>query len=650
MVVNRNPQAVEKDTLRAQSHPNNESDWAMYNQIDLDFKSAYIAVQQLGLHRKWGIYDDYWASKQNVPENEEDPGSVTNIVHPVIESQVADLVDEPVDFMIKGVEPSDEMWAKYAQFVCEWIWDQNKMAAKMDRFERIRLKYGTGVWKVYYDPFGNRSSGSICIDPVGPEKMYIDPKVTDPMKIQDSDFIIQVSDVSLRWLVRRFGKRAKYVRPRTNSRYQSNIFAGENIKDASSQASTTSVTLIEYWVKDEDGLLRLIYMADDVILWDSRWNAKKQKAEGLEYWNPDESFYENGKYPFVFVPCYLREGQVWGMGDVELLQPVQDMINDLDDQIRINARLMGNIQVVVGLASGINPQKWTNKPGLRVPARDHTAWQMVQPTGLPSYIMDRRELGKREAELISGRTDVTEGRKPGGVKAASAIIALQEAGNRRVNHKKLMSQVGLSEVVVMSFEHFTSFFTEQMAIRVTGEKQNEPDQFAWMKGSDFNQIPQMVPDTAQPTDANGLHPLTQLEEVKYNKDGSTTRTPQTKRAEFDFSVKMGSGLPRNKSFLYQAGLELHREQVLTTEEARQFFKDMLDWPLIDPFNPVGVYSNNKPELGPDGHPIQPPQPPGQPGMGGGPGQPGGAPGMTQMPQGMNPQLMQQLSGMLGGQG
>lgn len=637
-----------KDNVRAQKHPNTESDWAMYNQIDTDFKSAYVAVQQLGLHRKMGTYDEYWRSKQNTPENEDDPASVINIIHPVIESQVADLVDTPVDFMIKGTEPSDEMWAKYAQFVCKWIWEQNKMEAKMDRFERTRLKYGTAIWKVYFDPFGNKGQGKICIDVVSPEKLYIDPKVTDPHRTQEADFQIQVSDVSLRWLMRRFGKRAKFVRPRTRGKFESNIFTGENLKDAMGASSSTSVTLLEYWCLDEDGTLRLVYMADDVILWDSKWSVKKQKAEGLEYWDPDESFYENGKYPFVYVPCYLRDGQVWGMGDVELLKDVQDLINDLDDQIRINARLMGNIQIVVGLASGINPQKWTNKPALRIPARDHTAWQIVQPQPMPAYIMDRRELGKREAELISGRTDVVEGRKPAGIKAASAIIALQEAGNRRVNHKKLMSQVGLAEVVVMAFDHFTSFFTEEMAIRVTGPRQDAPDQFAWMKGSDFNQIPKMVPDTAQTPDENGLFPLTQLHATTYNKDGSVKESvPQTKQADFDFSIKMGAGLPRNKSFLYQAGIELHREQIVTTQEARQFFKEMIDWPLIDPFNPVGVFSQNKPELDAMGNPVMPPP---QPGMGGGPMQPGGANGMGQAPQGMNPQLMQALAGILGGQG
>ena len=43
---------------------------------------------------------------------------------------------------------------------------------------------------------------------------------------------------------------------------------------------------------------------------------------------------------------YKRKGRLWGMaGDTEQLIPVQDIINSLDDQIRMNTRLMGNAQI-----------------------------------------------------------------------------------------------------------------------------------------------------------------------------------------------------------------------------------------------------------------------------------------------------------------
>lgn len=616
---------------RTLDHPNDKEDWITNQKVDRDFQAAYVGVQQLGLHKDWATFDDYWRGNQNPPEHDEDPGSVTNIIHPVIESQVADLVDAPVDFLAKGREPSDQAHAAYVKFILKWIWDQNNMDRARDQFERMRLKYGTGIWKVYFDPLGNRKRGKICIDVVGPEKFYPDPNITSPYKLQMADFVCQVADVSLTYLKRRFGERAKYVRPRTRNRYDANIYKGETIKDAVGSVNNTA-TLIEHWSKDEEGKLRLVYKADDVILWDSNWDPKKRKKhvpDSKYFHTPGESFYKHGMYPYVVVPCYLREGQIWGMGDVEMLKPTQDLINDFDDQIRMNTRLMGNIQIVVGLASGINPSKWTNRVGLRVPARDPTAWRIVQPQGLPPHVMDRREIAKREAETISGRPDVVEGRKPAGLKAASAIIALQEAGNRRVNHKRLMTEAGLAEVLTLAFEHFKEHFTQEMAIRIAGKEIEGNDAFIWVKGSMYQEIPKLVPDKMAPPDEHGIYPLKKLHKV--DEEGNELDEVETKEAEFDFHVSVGSGLPRNKAFLYQAAVELHREQILTTEETRHFIKEMIDWPLLTPFEIQGVFSHMRQEQS-GLPPQQQPQPP-----------------QLGTPNGMDPNVIQVLSQTLGGQ-
>ena len=628
---------AEVENKRAIDHPNSEKDWITNQMIDEHFKAAYLGVQSLGLHRAWATYDDYWRSKQNEPETPDDPGSVTNVIHPVIESQVADLVDSPMDFLVKGREPSDQAHASYVKFILQWILDQNNITAKRDQFERHRLKYGTGIWKVYFDPLGNKGRGKVCIDVVGPEKFYPDPKITSPYKIQDADFICQVSDVSINWLIRRFGERARYVRPRTRTRYETHLYPGENIKDAIGILNN-STTLIEYWTRDEEGKLRVVYKADDVILWDSSWDPDKKEGKDSKYYhNPGESFYKHGKYPFVVVPCYLREGQIWGMGDVELLKPTQDLINDLDDQLRMNARLMGNIQIVVGLASGINPAKWTNKVGLRIPARDPNAWKIVQPVPIPGYIQDRRELGKVEAEIISGRPDVVEGRRPAGLRAASAIIALQEAGNRRANHKRLMTEIGFSEVLELAFEHFKEHFTHEMAIRIGGKDAEGDDSFIWVRGSMFYEIPKLVPDRLSQPRPDGTYPLKKLEKV--DEEGNTIPNEyETKEAEFDFSVSVGSGLPRNKAFLYQAAIELHRERIMTTEETRMFLKEMIDWPLLSPFQIQGMFSYMREAMWKaQQEQMQQQMAQGQP-----------TPPQTGTPNGMDPNLVSQLAQVLGG--
>ena len=53
----------------------------------------------------------------------------------------------------------------------------------------------------------------------------------------------------------------------------------------------------------------------------------------------------------------------------------------------------------------------------------------------------------------------------------------------------------------------------------------------------------------------------------------------TKIAEFDIEIHLGAGMPNNKSFIYEATIELLREGAITQEEARATLKDVLNWPI-----------------------------------------------------------------------
>jgi hypothetical protein len=73
--------------------------------------------------------------------------------------------------------------------------------------------------------------------------------------------------------------------------------------------------------------------------------------------------------------------------------------------------------------------------------------------------------------------------------------------------------------------------------------------------------------------------------------------PITKEADFDLKITIGAGMPHNKSFMYQATLELFREGIITQEEARDTLKQIISWPVIDPYHPVGTFGGRN--LSPD---------------------------------------------------
>lgn len=542
-------------SLNQPDNPNTPEETELASKVLALYEASFLAKTELGLYDDMETQDKYYRGVQVEPESPDDPASNTNIIRPAIESQVADLVEAPLDIVVRGREPSDHMFAGQAQTLVSWVYDNNNMIIKRDRHERTRLKYGTSGWKVYYNKSGNNGRGKIEILERHPKELFPDPKVSDSHLIQEGDFFGEASFKSLQYLVTVFGDKAKAVKPNPYPSFSPNIFDGERIADIS-QILSERALLIEMWLRETDGYLRLVHIAEGVVLQNVKTKYKK--------------------FPYVLVPCYPREGIVWGSGDIDDLAPVQDLINDLDDQIRMNARLMGNLQIVVGVASGINLRKWTNMPGLKVPARNEDAWRQLQPASIPAYIPLRREKGFQEAELVTGRSDAVEGRNPGSVRAASAIVALQEAGSRRVNHKKLMAEQGLQEVAQLVLELAKVHFTREMAFRVIGPSQASGQEFLWFNPSRMQAIPRLVPD-----------PIKQGELMPLLGGGGGQ---ETKDAEMDITFSIGSGLPNNKAFIYQMTLELFNAGLITREEGRTIMAQFLRVPAFDPLMPQGVFA------------------------------------------------------------
>jgi hypothetical protein len=562
------------DTIRGKM-----SEQKLLDKVLERYRAAYDMKDSYNIRENIKLFNDYWSGEKEI----EDGISNTNIVQAIIESQVADLTKEDLDVEAFGVEPSDEPWAEDVEMVCDWIWYRNKMVPKIDGAERERLVQGTVGWKVYFDHDALRGKGLITIDYCGLETLFPDPKVTDPFKIQEGDFFIHVQTKPLSFFRRTFGARGKLVKPEGGfQHYDHRVLEKLEITD---KVMSDQATLYEYWEKDDDLNLRLIYCTQDMILYDSHWDTK-------------ESYLEHGKYPFVLIPCYKCKGRIWGKGDVEQLISVQNVIDDLDDQIIINARQTANNQIVVGKGSGINPKTWTNEPGLKIPATDVSAWKQIIPVNIPMYVLSRREKAFEEAELVSGRPDVLEGRRSGSLRAASAIIALQEAGQRRGNHKSLMLAEGLTQVEELVVDTSKEFMTEETAFKITNNGQTT---YKWFRPSDLKEIPVMIPFDK----AKAEHEETEdfMPDIESNmadmvplldENGET----MTKDADFDLKITIGAGMPHNKSFMYQATLELFREGLITQEEGREILKRVMSFPVIDPYNPQGQFTgrNLSPEL------------------------------------------------------
>jgi hypothetical protein len=587
------------------------------------FRGAFDAKNQLSLNEKWATFDDYKHGRQNPKQSEDHPGSVTNIIHPIIESQIADLVDKPYSVESEGEEPSDDLYSDQVKHQQEYVLHRNRFKEKLNVSEHDRLELGTTIIKTYTDEDALNGRGLPTFEVVSPANFFPDPKWSATHRLQECEFIIHAVSRPLSWIRRKFPEMGQYVTREVSVPYDSETFENQKTDEVSPETSQKAL-LIECYMKDDDGELYCIHVANHIVLEDSREVLKDNKLQRRD------------QFPFVAIPCYTQRGIGWGQGDVELLIPTQDLINDLDDQIRVNARLMGNPQIVVGQGAGrgFDIRKWTNKAALKIPMRDHNAFNVVRGENISSDVPIRREKAFQEADRISGRADVTRGEAPGQVTAAAAIIALQQAGQKAVLHKSEMFKQGWQQVLELLYDEMIEHWDEEMWIRIQGDK---PD-YKFVDPSILRNVPMMIPNEAAGPDEDSLIELTDMEPI-LDEEGNPMldefdmpmerQVTITREAQYDFKLSMGNGLPSDKAFVYQtlielAGLQIEGKPAIMWREMREYLRDQVGLPLEDD----DVMEQEIQQQMQQGAPMPP-------------GIPQGGPQPQQPPQ----QLMQALGGM-----
>ena len=432
-----------------------------------DLIGKYIASwkdkEQRGLFDLWEKVESYWEGMPRYPASMEDPNSNVNFVHPNIEGQVALLVNQDISLDIKPVTPADQAFADRTKTMLNWVKEKNKLTRKIDQHERRREKFGTGIFRVLFDPDSQNGFGLPTIESVNPAYVFIDPSISDIYKIQQGQYIIESLTKPVSWAKEQFGQILGGAINKTYDPTGSYIF-DENNQDC--------YLHLMAWLRTDDKLRLVQLSGDGIILSDSFID------------NEGESFYPTDKFPYFFTPLYIREGTVWAKGDAELLIPLQDLVDELDDQIRINARLSGNPQRLVDVSSNIDLDKWTNESGLIIPTSNINGAKYLNPPEMPDYPLHRREFAiNYERQIISRFSDQMTGQATKKDLTATEAEGLLNQGSMLVNHKKVLLQETLSEVFEYCLMLMKEYYSHEKAFRLSD------GQFEYWKASDLKAIP-----------------------------------------------------------------------------------------------------------------------------------------------------------------
>lgn len=434
----------------------------------------------------------------------------------VLTSKHADMMDNYPEPLVLPREQSDEEAAKLLSDVLPAILDACNYNDTYDANAWEKIKHGTSITAITWDPEAENGIGDISIKPVDLLKVYWEPGITD---IQDSKnlFIADLYDKEL-----------------LKERYPNADVNGTTLDVAQYRYddtvdTTDKVVVVDWYYKvgrpDGRKLLHYVKFCGDSILYASENDPQLR----------DVGWYKHGMYPVVFDTLYPEKGTPVGFGLISVCKDPQLYIDQLSANIQ-QTSMMGT------------KKRWFVPEGVDINDRDFLDWDkpFVRYTG--AWTDDRvHEITVRpldgiyfnvlqakidELKETSSNRDVTNGSTSSGVTAASAISALQEAGNKNSRDMILGSYRAESRKYIMEIELIREKYDLPRTFRIAG-RQPGSYEFVALDNSGMRDQPAVGADGTPIMDDSGeplmRHPVFDLK-VSSQKRNPFSRMEANERA------------------------------------------------------------------------------------------------------------------------
>ena len=358
----------------------------------------------------------------------------------------ADLMDNMPAPAVLPREPSDEETAQLLGEIIPVALERAGFDEVYDRCSWYKLKNGTACYGVFWDGSAEGGLGEIAVNRVDLLNLFWDPAVDE---IQNSPHLFCVRQVEADAL------KAQY--PGVEITGDGGLTLEQYVKDDAQDLSRR--VLLADWYYKRGGKLHLIKFAGGRLLYATE-NDPALAERGL---------YDHGKYPFVFDTLFPLEGLPYGFGFIDVMRDPQAYIDMLDQSILYNARLAGKPRWYISDNTGINEAEFADwsRDFVHVAGKvDEEHLRQIAVNPLNGFILNHREAKIAEMKETSANRDVSSGGTQSGVTAASAIAAMQEAGNKVSRDMLKSSYRAYRKIVELVIELIRQFYDMGRVFRV----------------------------------------------------------------------------------------------------------------------------------------------------------------------------------------
>ena len=385
--------------------------------------------------------------------NPADPQPTSGWLVNCILSKHADAMDCYPEPTVLPREPGDREEARKLTRILPVVLKKNGFKRTYSGAWWYKLKSGCAVYGVFWDAGKLNGLGDIAIRRMDLLNLFWEPGVTD---IQDSPHFFSTELQDREALEERYPwAKGKADRGGWSvSRY---------LYDDAVDTFGKVLVVDWYYHTRENGrkVLQYCKFVGDTVLYATE-NDPDMREKG---------WYDHGKYPFVFDVLFPEEGTPAGYGYVDLCKSPQKQIDLMNQAILKNTLASATPRFFVRSDGAVNENEYADWTRPFVHTNGNLGSDSIAPiqtAGLDSVYVAILQSKIAEMKETAGNRDVANGGTAGGVTAATAIAALQEAGGKLSRNMIDDGYEAFSDVVTLCIELIRQFYSLPRQFRLLG--------------------------------------------------------------------------------------------------------------------------------------------------------------------------------------
>lgn len=367
---------------------------------------------------------------------------------------VADQVDNVMEAKMSPETVQAQEVTDDINDIVHYIYEYNEYSAMHRTRVEDFIGTGTAVTQIMWDEDAAHGEGEVVFFRVPIESFLWDPAESD---IQNARALFKVTWHPLSWYKSHFPDKYTYI----SSDEHTPEAVGENMNQEELGSDEPKAMLLEYWYRTYDDAkgkyqINVAYFAGRALL------------------EHHKNLYAHGMYPFVLDVHTAIEGLPVGEGMVMELVPMMRYINRYAHYMDINIRASSKMRLLVNKRSGILEDEaadWNRDVLVGDSIGEESIRFMTSPP-LSNLASNQMLQMQTDLKQDSGQNQFTRGETAGGVTAATAISALQEAGGKQTRMRTEALKRGFKRITEQVLWLIAQYYDDERVMRITGKEDN----------------------------------------------------------------------------------------------------------------------------------------------------------------------------------